>query len=206
MLRPAHPIPALNAPISPLRHLATARRPLADLKTIKTGFGTTVNDVVLAACTMTLQRYLTAHDDLPPEPLVCSVPVSVHGKSESEGTNQVSTMFVRLPVQLGDPAEILRTINAETKEAKIMQSAIGADTLQDFAQFIPPTVFPFGPLLEGGRVEPHRALEHGPRRLRCDRLPGARARRLGHRRGLRGCRPGAAQAGRRRGARAPKPA
>jgi hypothetical protein len=69
------------------------------------------------------------------------VPVSVHGKSESEGTNQVSSMFVRLPVQLDDPTEILRTINAETKEAKIMQSAIGADTLQDFAQFIPPTVF-----------------------------------------------------------------
>jgi hypothetical protein len=69
------------------------------------------------------------------------VPVSVHGKSESEGTNQVSTMFVRLPVQLDDPLEILRTINAETKVAKVMQNAIGADTLQDFAQFIPPTVF-----------------------------------------------------------------
>ena len=48
-------------------------------------------------------------------------------------------MFVRLPVQLDDPVEILRTINAETKEAKVMQNAIGADTLQDFAQFIPPT-------------------------------------------------------------------
>jgi hypothetical protein len=50
-------------------------------------------------------------------------------------------MFVRLPVQLADPVEMLRCINAETKEAKVMQSAIGADTLQDFAQFIPPTLF-----------------------------------------------------------------
>ena len=89
---------------------------------------------------MTLRRYLAAHDDLPDAPLVCSCPVSVH-KEGGEGTNQVSTMFVRLPVQLEDPIEILRTINAETKEAKIMQNAVGADTLQDFAQFIPPTVF-----------------------------------------------------------------
>jgi WS/DGAT/MGAT family acyltransferase len=89
---------------------------------------------------MTLRSYLAAHDDLPDSPLVCSCPVSVH-KEGGEGTNQVSTMFVRLPVQLDDPIEILRTINAETKEAKIMQNAVGADTLQDFAQFIPPTVF-----------------------------------------------------------------
>jgi WS/DGAT/MGAT family acyltransferase len=130
-----------SAAITPHRVVAFGKAALDDMKVVKSAFGTTVNDVVLAACTMTLQRYLTAHDDLPPEPLVCSVPVSVHDKSEWEGTNQVSTMFVRLPVQLDDAAEILRTINAETKEAKIMQSAIGADTLQDFAQFIPPTVF-----------------------------------------------------------------
>jgi WS/DGAT/MGAT family acyltransferase len=108
---------------------------------VKSAFATTVNDVVLAATTMTLRRYLEGHDDLPSTPLVCSCPVSVHGKGTGEGTNQVSTMFVRLPVQLDDPVEVLRSINAETKEAKVMQSAIGADTLQDFAQFIPPTVF-----------------------------------------------------------------
>jgi WS/DGAT/MGAT family acyltransferase len=130
-----------SAAITPHRVVAFGKATLDDMKVVKSAFGTTVNDVVLAACTITLQRYLQAHDDLPDEPLVCSVPVSVHGKSESEGTNQVSTMFVRLPVQLEDPIEILQTINAETKEAKIMQSAIGADTLQDFAQFIPPAVF-----------------------------------------------------------------
>ena len=130
-----------SAAITPNRVVAFAKAALDDMKVVKAAFGTTVNDVVLAACTISLRRYLEAHDDLPDEPLLCSVPVSVHGRSESEGTNQVSAMFVRLPVQLDDPAEILATINAETKEAKIMQSAIGADTLQDFAQFIPPMVF-----------------------------------------------------------------
>lgn len=130
-----------SAAITPHRVVAFGKATLDDMKVVKSTFGTTVNDVVLAATTMTLRRYLQAHDDLPDVPLVCSCPVSVHGKTDSEGTNQVSTMFVRLPVHLDDPVEVLRCINAETKEAKILQSAIGADTLQDFAQFIPPAVF-----------------------------------------------------------------
>jgi WS/DGAT/MGAT family acyltransferase len=147
---PDRPSPALpfQAPrvawsgaITPHRAVAFGKATLDDLKHVKSTFGTTVNDVVLAACTQTLREYLTAHDDLPDRPLVCSVPVSVHAKTEHEGTNLVSTMFVRLPVQLADPVEQLRCINAETKEAKELQDAIGADLLQDFAQFIPPAVF-----------------------------------------------------------------
>ena len=37
-----------NEPSSPHRHLATLRRPLADLRRVKSRFGVTVNDVVLA--------------------------------------------------------------------------------------------------------------------------------------------------------------
>jgi len=129
-----------SASITPHRVVAFGKATLEDMRVVKSTFGTTVNDVVLAATTMTLRRYLQAHDDLPDVPLVCSCPVSVHSE-HGEGTNQVSSMFVRLPVQLADPVEVLRTINAETKEAKIMQSAIGAETLQDFVQFIPPTLF-----------------------------------------------------------------
>ena len=127
--------------ITPHRVVAFGKASLDDMRAIKSAFGTTVNDVVLASCTQTLRQYLIAHDDLPDQALVCSVPVSVHGKSEHDGTNQVSTMFVRLPVHLEDPIEQLRTINAETREAKEMQNAIGADMLQDFAQFMPPTLF-----------------------------------------------------------------
>ena len=94
-------------PSRPHRSVAFGKASLDDMRHIKTTFGTTVNDVVLAACTQTLRQYLIAHDDLPDMPLVCSVPVSVHGRSEHEGTNQVSTMFVRLPVQLPDPVEQL---------------------------------------------------------------------------------------------------
>lgn len=130
-----------SASISSRRTVAFSRVTLDDLRSVKAAFGVTVNDVVLAACTLALRRYLLAHDDLPDIPLICSVPVSVHGQTDIDSTNQVSAMFVRLPVQLDDPAEVLRSLHGETKAAKVMQSAIGAKTLQEFAQFIPGGVF-----------------------------------------------------------------
>jgi WS/DGAT/MGAT family acyltransferase len=142
---PAMPFTAPRVPwsrsITPHRVVAFGRAALDDMRHVKTVFGTTVNDVVLAACTQTLRAYLIDQGELPDKPLVCSVPVSVHGKSEHEGTNQVSTMFVRLPVQLGDPVEQLLAIREDTRKAKDLHNALGADVLQDFAQFIPPALF-----------------------------------------------------------------
>jgi WS/DGAT/MGAT family acyltransferase len=145
-----HPSPALpltaprvrwTASITPSRTVAFSRAALDDLRAVKAHFGVTVNDVVLAACTLAIRSYLLAHDDLPDDPLICSVPVSVRGQSDIEASNQVSAMFVRLPVQLDDPAEVLATIHGETRAAKVMQSAIGAKTLQELAQFIPGAAF-----------------------------------------------------------------
>ncbi len=47
-LRPA-PESLLNTPLSPLRRLAWSQRPLDDLREIKRAYGTSVNDVLLAA-------------------------------------------------------------------------------------------------------------------------------------------------------------
>ena len=46
---PPAPPSRLNGPMTARRHLACLSRPLADLKTIKRRFGTTINDVLLAA-------------------------------------------------------------------------------------------------------------------------------------------------------------
>src|SRR5262249_36938991 len=48
---PTTPARVLNEPLSPYRRLATAIRPLDDLKSVKRTFGTTLNDVVLAVST-----------------------------------------------------------------------------------------------------------------------------------------------------------
>ncbi len=87
-----------------------AQSSLADYKLIKSTFGATVNDVFLAACTQSLRAYLLSHGEPCSAPLVASVPVSVHGQSAHDGANQVSNMFVRLPVDLAAPVEQLTNI------------------------------------------------------------------------------------------------
>jgi diacylglycerol O-acyltransferase / wax synthase len=118
MLRPAHPIPALNGPISPLRHLATARLPLADLKTIRSGYGTTVNDVVLAAAAGGVRRLLEQRAE-PPVRLKTMVPVNVREPGEDgHPGNRISFMFVDLPCDEPDPVRRLRSIHGDTVERK----------------------------------------------------------------------------------------
>jgi len=136
------PRTVLDRPVTASRTVAFGKARLEDLRAVKAAFGTTVNDVVLAATTEALRRYLVAHDDLPDRPLVAAVPVSVHGDTRhGASTNQVSNMFVRLPVQLDDPVEQLAAIRLETRDAKTVHRAMGADLIQDLAQITPPGVF-----------------------------------------------------------------
>lgn len=143
-LRPALPFTGprtiLNAPITAKRVVAFGQASLDDIKVAKNTFGTTVNDVVLAASALSLRRYLLAHDDLPERPLIAAVPVSVH-TTDGVGTNQVSNMFVRLPLEIDDPVELLARINAETLDAKAVHNAMGADLIQDMALMTPPGLY-----------------------------------------------------------------
>ena len=127
--------------LTPHRSVAFGQADFDDLHVAKKVFDVKINDVVLAACTMALRRYLEDHDDLPDRPLISMEPVSVHGEGTQEGTNQVSSMAVRLPVQLEDPVDQLLEIREDTKAAKEMHNAIGADVLRDLTQFAPPVLF-----------------------------------------------------------------
>jgi WS/DGAT/MGAT family acyltransferase len=128
-----------NGAITPHRAVTLGRASLEDMKTVKRAFGTTVNDVVLAACTQSLRNWLIAHDALPSKPLIASVPVSVHAEQKDQpGTNKVSSMFVALPVQLEDPVEQLMAIKENTKGAKEVHKAMGADMITGMAEFAPP--------------------------------------------------------------------
>ena len=127
--------------LTPHRSVAFGQADFDDLHVTKKVFDVKINDVVLAACTMALRRYLEDHDDLPDKPLVSMEPVSVHGEGTQEGTNQVSSMAVRLPVQLDDPVDQLLEIREDTTAAKEMHNAIGADVLRDLTQFAPPVLF-----------------------------------------------------------------
>jgi WS/DGAT/MGAT family acyltransferase len=142
MARPfAAPGTVFNARISDRRNVAYAELNLDDIKAVKNHFGVKVNDVVMALVSGALRQYLTNRNELPDSSLVASVPVSVHGKTDRPGRNQVSAMFSSLNTQITDPVERLKAIAHANSVAKEHSSAIGASLLQDWTQFAAPAVF-----------------------------------------------------------------
>jgi diacylglycerol O-acyltransferase / wax synthase len=142
MARPfAAPRTVFNARISGRRNIALAKLDLEDVKTVKNHFGVKVNDVVMALVSGVLRQYLAERNALPDTSLVATVPVSVHGKSDRPGRNQVSGMFSSLQTNIADPVERLKAIAEANSVAKQHSSAIGATLLQDWTQFAAPAVF-----------------------------------------------------------------
>jgi diacylglycerol O-acyltransferase / wax synthase len=139
-MRPAAAQPAINEPISPHRHLARCRRPLDDLRHVKLQFGTTINDVVLAAAAGGLRRFLARRGDLP-VPLKAMVPVSVrneHGASELG--NQISFVFIDLPCDDPNPLRRLVDVQAKIGERKRSGKPEGADRALKALAYAPRTV------------------------------------------------------------------
>lgn len=151
MRRTGMPVPftaprtTLNGTITGHRSLAFTQLDLADVKTVKNAFGVTVNDVVLALCAGALREFLGARDDLPPDPLVATVPVSVHDRTQrSTGSNKVSAFFATLPTHLADPAARVVLLAEHNRQSKAHHHSIDADMLQDWAQFAGATAFGLG--------------------------------------------------------------
>ncbi len=128
-------------PLSPLRSVGFARVPLDDVRALKTAFGCTVNDVILGLCAGTLRSYMLDHGSVPDEPLVAACPVSVRGDTDASGGNRVSAMFTTLDTHLPDPADRIRAIQACTVGAKQEHNAVGADMLQNWAEYAAPNTF-----------------------------------------------------------------
>lgn len=135
----APPTP-FNAPITPHRRFAFGSVSLETVKAIKNAQGTSVNDVVMAACAGALRKYLIEHDALPDRPLQAMVPISVRTDDEA-GTmgNRVSAIVAILPTDAEDPLERLAQSHAAMQVAKD-RDAVPADLLSDYTQFATPAV------------------------------------------------------------------
>lgn len=142
MARPfAAPRTAFNASITGHRNIAYAQLDLEDIKKVKNHFDVKVNDVVMALVSGVLRQFLLDRGELPEASLVAMVPVSVHGKSDRPGRNQVSGMFSSLHSHIADPVERIKAISEANSVAKQHSSAISATLLQDWSQFAAPAVF-----------------------------------------------------------------
>ena len=83
--------------------------PLDTVKAVRTAYGATVNDVIVSICAGAVRRWLLEHDELPDEPLVAQIPVSVR-TTEQEGTfgNRIMLMSAPLFTNEADPVKRLR--------------------------------------------------------------------------------------------------
>jgi len=130
-----------NRPITPHRRWAYGSASLSAVKEVKTAFGVTVNDVVMAACAGAVRRWLEVHRELPAQPLLAMVPLSIR-TSEQRGQfgNRVSAMIASLPTHLADPVQRLSAAHEAMRAAKEQHQAIGAEVLQDVTQFALPAL------------------------------------------------------------------
>lgn len=139
------PIKAPRGPygglVSPHRIFGIGSVSLDDVKIVKNSFGVKVNDVVVSLVSAALRADLERRGELPDEPLVALVPISVRTE-EQMGTfgNRVSAMIVPLPTHIADPVERLMFSHETLQIGKENHGALPAEAMRDISTFIPPAI------------------------------------------------------------------
>jgi diacylglycerol O-acyltransferase len=134
----AAPASPLNKPLSPLRRLAGTQRPLEDLRMVKRTYGTTVNDVMLAAVAGGIRSYLIRIGERPVA-LKAMVPVNVRDEKDVLG-NHISFVFAELPCDEPDPFGRLHRVHATMTQRKRDGEPEGADLALKAAAHTPAVV------------------------------------------------------------------
>jgi diacylglycerol O-acyltransferase len=136
------PKTSFNQRISAHRRFAFGQLSLDEVKSVKDAHGFTVNDVVVTIVTGAVRRWLIEHGELPSDPLVAQIPVSVR-TSEQAGTygNRIMLMSSPIYTNLPDPIVRLRKTHEALAVMKERHRALPAELLQDANHFIPPAVF-----------------------------------------------------------------
>lgn len=129
-----------NASITPHRRIELLPLPLDDVKQVKGALGVTFNDVVLAVCGGAVRRYLAERGELPDDPMVAWVPISVREDGDGHG-NAVSAMLTSLATDIDDPVDRLHRTASSARSGKRQHVTIGATTLTDWTEFAAPALF-----------------------------------------------------------------
>jgi WS/DGAT/MGAT family acyltransferase len=139
-LRPGAPM-FFNQQIGPHRRVQSVTVPLQHLKDVKTTFGGTVNDVVLAVIAEAIWRWLDDRGEAVPPSLRVFAPVSVRDDSQRyQLGNMVTGMVVEVPLGAMMPKERVRRVTAATGDLKRSRQAVAAGTLTQLANWAPSTL------------------------------------------------------------------
>jgi diacylglycerol O-acyltransferase len=136
------PKTCFNGRISQHRRVAFGQISLDEVKRVKDEYECTVNDVVVSICAGAVRSWLLEHDELPEDPLVAQIPVSVR-TDEQMGTfgNRIMLMSAPLFTNEPDPVARLRRTHEALRAMKEHHKALPAELLKDTNHFIPPAVF-----------------------------------------------------------------
>ena len=108
-----------NVSITGSRRFAGQSWPKDRILTISKGAGVSFNDAVLAICSGAIRRYLMELGELPGDPLIAMVPVSLRAKDDdpSDG-NAIGAVLCDLATEVIDPESRLRRIHESMEQAK----------------------------------------------------------------------------------------
>jgi diacylglycerol O-acyltransferase / wax synthase len=139
LVRPRPPSVLLGH-IGPHRRYAWMEGSLDDIKRIRSTFGGSVNDVILAVVTRGYRDLLLAHaEEVEGRTVRSLVPVNVRTEEErGVFNNRVAALFADLPVGIADPVERLLAVRGEMDALKRSGQAVATDTLVTTAAGLAP--------------------------------------------------------------------
>jgi WS/DGAT/MGAT family acyltransferase len=133
---------SIEGTIGPHRAWSHSSTTLDDVRSIRTAFGGTVNDVVLAACAGGYRALLEHRGEDPDIAVVRTlVPVSLRTEdAHGDFDNRVSAILYNLPVQIADPVARLEKVHEDLLVLKGSHMAEVGEAATAFGDLIPPMV------------------------------------------------------------------
>jgi WS/DGAT/MGAT family acyltransferase len=125
-----------NANVTPQRRVATQSTSLARMKTIGEAAGGSINDVLLAACSAALRRYLAELEKLPRKSLICSIPVALAREADGTGGNAISFANVRMGTDIADVRERFEVIRRSSAAGREYLKQMNGTALIDYTVLI----------------------------------------------------------------------
>jgi len=163
-----------NVRVGAQRRVATFAVELQRLKAIGQAAGGTINDVVLAACSGALRRYLSERDALPEQSLITAVPMALHHQEGAAAGNAVTCLVARLGTDIEDVRERFATICRSTSAGKAQLKGMTQTAAMHFVTLLSL------PVMLQGRVPGVDRLMGPQSNLLISNLPGPRERLYFH--------------------------
>ena len=133
---PPAPSSALNVPIGARRTLVTYRASRELVRDARSNGGT-INDIGLAAVTGALRSLALNRGEAPDAPLKTMVPVSMRKANETGSGNQISMVYIGLPVHLDSTEQRLEEVREQTGRIKDTGRSFGTQTIFRAAGLLP---------------------------------------------------------------------